>query len=149
MAFLVAAFFFLKVYNRYLVVQEKIEAKTVRLRLMADQKKEINNKRRIVRQANDFMTESSSYGLEKDRWATHEVSIEQPVYFSDLEQIINQCTSTTSYYFRPLSLHLKAGQEFEDETLEESDDHPTAQSPEIQDGDLLLTLKGQFIVGPR
>lgn len=148
-AFLAAVFFFLESYTHYLDVQEKIASKTVRLRLMADQKKEIDSKRRTVRMANDFIAKSVAYGLEKNRWATHEVSIEQPVYFSDLEQIVSQCTSTSSYYFRPLSLQVKTGSGFEDETREESGGFKPAQSPEMQEGEMLLTLKGQFIVGPR
>ena len=149
LAFFVAVFFFLNTYNRYLKAQESIESRSVRLRLLNDQKKEIDGKRRIVRLTKAFLAKSNSHGLEIDNWATHKVSIEQPVYFSDLQQIVNQCNSTSDYYFRPVSLHLKSAQAVDDEGSEKPNNHQSAPSPEIQDRDLLLTLQGQFIVGPR
>jgi len=116
---------------------------------MADQKKEIDSKRRIVRLTKDFLAQTNSHRLEKNNWATHEVNLEQPVYFFDLEQIINQCNSTSDYYFRPVSLHLKTRQAIEEEAREDSVNNRPLPSPEVQAGDLMLTLKGQFIVGPR
>ena len=149
LAFFVAVYFFLNTYHSYLTTRENIESRSVRLRLLNDQKKEIDGKRRIVRLTREFLAKSNSHGLEIDNWATHRVSIQQPVYFSDLQQIVNQCNSTSDYYFRPVSLHLKTAQAVDDEGPEKSDNHQVAPPPEIQDGDLLLTLQGQFIVGPR
>lgn len=149
LAFFVAVYFFLNTYNSYLTTRENIESRSVRLRLLNDQKKEIDGKRRIVRLTNAFLAKSNSHKLEIDNWATHEVSMQQPVYFSDLQQIVNQCSSTADYYFRPVSLHLKTAQAIDDEGPQEADNHQAAPSPEIQDGNLLLTLQGQFIVGPR
>ena len=102
--FLIAAYFFLTAYNRYAIRQEKKEVLTVRVRILKQQKRETERKKRIISRVNDFINRARSLGLEKNRWSVYDINIDEPVTFFEMEQILEQCENSSVYYFKPISL---------------------------------------------
>ncbi|NNK84946.1 MAG: hypothetical protein HKO91_05275 [Desulfobacterales bacterium] len=143
---MVAVVFSLSAYNRYMNDREKVETLNVRLRLMEEQKIVIEQKRRILHRVKKFIDQADSLGLEENRWATYEVNIAQGTAFFEMEQILNQCVNTTSYYYRPVLLHIKTNGESDNNEIEEKPDLKSADLSEDQVGDVLLTLNGAFVV---
>ncbi|OQY14512.1 MAG: hypothetical protein B6I30_00320 [Desulfobacteraceae bacterium 4572_187] len=144
--FFVTVVFSLSAYNRYLAGREKVETLTVRLRLMEEQKIQLERKRRILLRVKKFIDKADALGLEESRWATYEVNIAQGIAFFEMEQIVNQCVNTPSYYFRPVSLHTKINGESDNNENQGKPDLKTTESLEDQVGDVILTLKGAFVV---
>lgn len=147
--FFIAAYFFLTAYNRYAVRQEKKEALTVRVRILKQQQREAERKKRIISRVNDFMNRAGSFGLEKNRWSVYDINIDEPVTFFEIEQILNQCQNSSAYYFKPISLYAKTPQK--SDKNRESDKKKTkkttsADSRETREGDIMLTLRGAFVV---
>ena len=140
----------------------KKEILAVRLRVIKQQKKEAERKVRILAKLNDFVHRARSLGLEESGWDFYEVYIDEPVTFFELEQMLNQCTNSPAYYFKPVSLHAKAGpgakpdnrtrpeftSNIEEKSVVDKKTAPVtpAGSREAQKGDVLLTLKGAFVV---
>lgn len=90
-----------------------------------------------VEQIRRFVDHAEALGLVKDRWAYYPITIDEAVTFPVAEEILNQTAPSDAYYFKPSMLHIKsnAGQnESRDETADGSRK------------DLLLTLKGSFVV---
>jgi len=154
--FCVAVFFFLQAYNRYDVNHEKKEALTVRFKVLTQQKREAERKVRILSKLNDFVHRARSLGLEQSGWDVYEVYINEPVTFLEMEQLLNQCTNSPAYYFKPVSFHAKtvggakseitAGAEKKDMAEKRTAPIVSAGPQGAQTGDILLTLKGAFVV---
>lgn len=141
-----SVFFSLSAYNRYLVSLEKEKDMTVRLKLMGEQKIQIERKRRILCRVKNFIDKADALGLEENKWATYEVNIAQGVTFFEMEQIVNQCVNTPSYYFMPGSLHVKTNVESDNNRIQNKHDLKSSKFYEDQVGDVLLTLNGAFVV---
>jgi hypothetical protein len=135
--FFIAAHLFLTAYTRYVIAREKVLLLTGEDKLLKEQKRELERKNQILSQVGNFIDKADKLGLEKDRWAAYEVNIQEPVSFSEMEQILTQCTNSSSYYFKPIMLHVK-----------KSSSTP-AVSPDKKMGDVLLTLRGAFVVRHR
>jgi len=113
---------------------------------MEEEKIKIERKRRILHRVKKFIDKADALGLEESRWATYEVNIAQGITFFEMEQILNQCVNTSSYYYRPVSLHIKTNGESDNNEIEEKPDSKSVESSEDQVGDVLLTLNGAFVV---
>ena len=120
-----------------------------RVRLLKQQKREAQRKWRILTRVNAFVDKAASLGLEGKKWANYDVNIQEPVTFFEMEQILNQCLNSSSYYFKAIALHANISHE--------SDGHESdrkivkkastsADSRESKKGDMMLTLRGAFIV---
>ena len=107
----------------------------------------IEQKRRILHRVKKFIDQADSLGLEENRWATYEVNIAQGTAFFEMEQILNQCVNTPSYYYRPVLLHIKTYGTSNDSN--ETEQMKSAESSEDQVGDVVLTLNGAFVVRHR
>jgi len=107
----------------------------------------LEQKRRILHRVKKFIDKADSLGLEKNKWSTYEVNIAQGTAFFEIEQILNQCVNTPSYYYRPVLLHIKTNGDSNDSNeTEEKPDLKSTESFEDQVGDVLLTLNGAFVV---
>ncbi|MCP4368904.1 MAG: hypothetical protein GY797_12435 [Deltaproteobacteria bacterium] len=113
---------------------------------MEEEKIKLERKRRILHRVKKFIDKADALGLEEGRWATYEVNIAQGIAFFEMEQILNQCVNTSSYYYRPVSLHIKTNGESDNNEIEKEPDLKSAESSEYQMGDVLLTLNGAFVV---
>ena len=107
----------------------------------------MEQKRRILHRVKKFIDQADSLGLEENRWATYEVNIARGTAFFEMEQILNQCVNTTSYYYKPVLLHIKTNGDSNDSNeIEEKPDLKSTETSEDQVGDVLLTLNGAFVV---
>ncbi len=134
----------------------KKEALGVRLKVLQQQKREAERKARILSKLNDFVHRAGSFGLEESGWDTYEVFINEPVTFAEMEQMLNQCTNSADYYFKPISLYAKTGRDpgaGPAVVAAEKGAGPKEKMPVTSvglqggaKGDVLLTLKGAFVV---
>ena len=114
---------------------------------MEEQKIQLERKKRILSRVKKFVDTADALGLEESKWATYEVNIAQGIAFFEMEQIVNQCVNTPSYYFRPVSLNIKTNGETGDSNeISEKSDLKSSEIFEDQVGDVLLTLNGAFVV---
>jgi hypothetical protein len=142
--FIGSVYLFLQSYHRYLTFEDKREVLTVRLKLLEDKKKEIEQKRRILAMVNDFVEKADTGGFKKADWTAYEVNINQSVFYRELGQILDQCTHTASYYFKPITLSVKTGRA--DAAVKSDKQAPLkTQPPEARHGDVQLELKGAFL----
>ena len=141
--FFIAAHFFLTTYNRYFINRKKAEVLTLQARLLKQQKNEAEHKKHGIFRANNFIDRANSLGLEENRWAVYDINIEEPVTFSEMEQILNQCANSSAYYFKPIIFYAKTVQELDKEKMKKA---ISVKAQETKQRDMLLTLKGVFYV---
>jgi hypothetical protein len=113
---------------------------------MEEEKIRLEQKRRILLRVKKFINKADALGLEESKWARYEVNIAQGIAFFEMEQIVNQCVNTPSYYFRPVSLHIKTNGKSDNNEMSEKTDLKPDESLEDQVGDVILTLNGAFVV---
>ncbi len=144
--FLISAYFSLTAHNNHIISQKKLKVSTREVRLLKHQKKEMERKKRIMTRVSNFVNYAISSGLEKNRWAYYNVEIEQPATFPEVEQILLQTASTSSYYFKPMILHIKTDIGSNKNTAPNKSSSISADSKSTKDGDILLTLKGAIVI---
>jgi len=147
--FFIAAHFFLTAYNTYILSQDKITLLNSQVQLLINQQRELERKERIIVRVNRFINRARSLGLEKDKWAYYDVNIQEPVSFQDAEKILQQTTNSSSYYFKPVTLHVTTNIEPDKKDTQKKSPSISADSPETKEGDILLTLRGGFLVKQR
>ena len=147
--FFIAAHFFLKAYNTNILSQEKITILNRQVQLLINQQRELERKKRIMVRVNRFINRAQSLGLEKDKWAYYDVNIQEPVSFQDAEKILQQTTNSSSYYFKPVTLYVTTNIEPDKKATQKKPPSISADSPETKEGDILLTLRGGFLVKQR
>lgn len=111
-------------------------------------KADLLNHRRIDRQrkwqnilkVNHFVKNAQLLGLVRNKWAVYHVDIQDSVTFTDMKNLLNQCTNGNSHYFKPISFHIKSTKAMGEKEKE------SGMSSQNQKGDILMTLKGAFIV---
>ena len=140
--FFIAAHFFVTTYNRYSLNLKKAKVLTAQARMLTQQKNEAGRKEHNIFRANNFIDKAKSLGLEQNRWAVYDINIEEPVTFSEIEQILNQCANSSAYYFKPIIFYAKAVQELDNKMKKAM----SIDSTETKQKDMLLTLKGVFYV---
>ena len=114
---------------------------------MEEEKIKLEKKGRILLRVKKFIDKADTLGLAESRWAKYEVNIAQGSAFYELEQIINQCVNTPSYYFKPVSLHIKTNNGSADNNEDTGKEGlKSVEISEDQVGDVILTLNGAFVV---
>ena len=122
---------------------------TVQVRILRQRQREIEREKDVMLRVSNFITEAVSMGLERDRWACYDVNIEESLSFSETEKILNQVANSSSYYFKPSSLHIKSIADKDKKAKQQKRSSTTADSQDAQKGDLVLTLSGGFLVRRR
>ncbi len=141
---MVSGYFFLKEYGFCLAQEERLETLNVRLGISKQQLQETTRKQRIFSRVQAFLNHANALGLQEKKWATYNVNIEEPVTFDAFEQILEQCNQTPLFYFNPISLQITTAIDSEQN---KSPNKPSQSGlPEEKDGDILINLKGSFIV---
>ncbi len=110
------------------------------------QQSETKHKKQIFLQVKTFLEQAKSLKLEKENWSVYDINITGPVTFLELSQILNQCTNTTSFYFKPITFHVKSAEKPEKDINKKIPPSKQTDSSETKTGDILLTLRGAFIV---
>jgi hypothetical protein len=141
--FFIVTHFFVATYNRYSLNLKKAKVLTAQARMLTQQKNEAVSKEYNILRANNFIDKAKSLGLEQNRWAVYDINIEEPVTFSEIEQILNQCASSSAYYFKPIIFYAKAVRELDNNKMKKA---ISIDSTETKQQDMLLTLKGVFYI---
>jgi hypothetical protein len=144
--FFLSAHFFLQAYQRYTGNQEQLSATTRQTQRLTDYQRELARKQSTLKRIHGFVDRARSAGVERDRWAYYDVNIEASVPFQDAEQILGQTANSSSYYFKPIMLHVRANKEPDAKALPKKASAASGDSPDTKTGDVWLTLKGSFVV---
>jgi len=137
---------YLHSYNRHKSLEQKIDTLTCRLTALNQQKNELKRKTRILTRIRRFVEKAQQVGLEKSNWAVYDVNIEEPVSYAQLDQILGQCVNTGSFYFKPAYFHAALLSEKEKKTIARDSSSDSADSHFTIHSDLMLSLKGAFII---
>ena len=138
--FLMAGRYFLTAYKAYVGYKGKKTVLVRKVRRLNQFQSEREQKLHSILRINNFVNTAKSLGLEQSKWSEYNVDIQDTVTFAEMKTILKQCSNSNSHYFRPVSFHIKSlkatgnyekvpGKIFENET-----------------GDILMTLKGAFVV---
>ncbi|MBN2514955.1 MAG: hypothetical protein JXC33_02865 [Deltaproteobacteria bacterium] len=144
--FLLSACVFFTVFNNYSSDHKKLQALKGELRVIMIQQKELKRKKRIVTRVANFVKRATSYGLEKDRWTYYDVEIEEPMTFHKAEQILSQTLSTSSYFYKPMVLHMNTDITTYKKPEQNQPSGRSADSKSIDGQDVVVKLKGAFLV---
>jgi hypothetical protein len=143
LGFLLALHYALSDYSRWSSAAGRLESLRVRQRLFKQQEAQLARSYRIWRNVADFMQTVRQAGLGEDNWAIYDVAIEKPVGYAELGQLLNQCAFAENQYFKPVLLQIKS---VEATDADEAAGAKKAKSADAPKADVLLTLKGAFLV---
>ncbi len=145
--FLVAAFTFWGAYGTYRGETRKMESLQVRGNLMARHQQRFEQQQQVIDNLDGFVAETARLGLDPGNWETYDVQIQEVVSFSEMKRIVNQCVNTTAYYFKPESLEAKKKVRNPKKILTRpADTLAEEELPDTDEGDILLNLRGTFVV---
>jgi hypothetical protein len=147
--FAVATYLFLGSLGRYRQLNARLHQSERDLRILVRQRQEAEKKSHILSKTKAFLEKAHALGFDKTRWDTYEVEIKDSVTFSDARQVLEQTGSSGPYYFIPVYLHMTrtlpgmktpqgAGK------IRQSEDASGEKK-----GDLMIDLKGTFLVRAR
>jgi len=129
--------------------QDKLRATTRQTRLLTEHQRALAQKQSTLNRIKGFVDRARSAGVKRDGWAYYNVNIEEPVPFAEAEQILRQTANSSSYYFKPIMLHVRANIEPDVKAPPKTASAVSGDSPDTRTGDVLLTLKGAFVVNRR
>ncbi len=146
MLLLIGGRFFLTGYKRYVVNQDKKAVLTCRANLLNQQQSDRKQKMHNILRVNRFVNNAKLLGLEKRRWAVYNVDIQDAVTFTEMKKVLMQCSNATFRYFRPVSFHIKSLKATHNNAGIGNKYETSGMTFENKTGDILMTLKGAFIV---
>ena len=140
-----AAQFFTSAFNRYTQNERNLENLDCQIRLLKQNKREQAKKRRTLAYVKQFIHRAKVFGLERNKWEHYDVNIEEMLYFHEARRILTQTANSESCYFNPISLEIK---KLEKQAPQISGQEKTSadKGKDLQHGDVLLNLKGTFVV---
>ena len=144
--FFISVHFFLTSHNRFALSEKKMRILERQVKILKQQQRDIRRKKRIMLNVKNFVDNAKSFGLEEKRWAYYNVYLEQPISFQELQRVASQAVSTSHYYFKPETLSLKTTTDSDSKIQQSKSPSTSADSLESKKGDLLITLKGAFMV---
>ena len=145
--FVVAAVAFWGSFGTYRSQTRKMETLQVRGGIMARHQQKFEQQQQVINQLNGFVGEANRSGLDPQNWETYDVHIQEVVSFSEMKRIVNQCVNTSAYYFKPVSLEAKQRIQNPKKILVRPADTPLEETyPDSDEGDILLNLRGTFVV---
>ena len=132
--------YFLNSYQGYVAHKEKKAVLVENIRWLSQLKSEREHQLHSILRINNFVNNAKLLGLEQNKWDVYNVDIEDAVTFAQMKTILKQCSNSNSHYFKPVSFHiksLKAAGNYE---------NISGKTFENEAGDILMTLKGAFVV---
>ncbi len=143
-----AALFFETAFNRYTLNVRNLKSIESQICLLEQNKRELEKNRRILVRVKEFVDQAKVFGLEEGKWDYYDVNIEEQVYFHEARSILTQTANSRSCYFNPISLDIKKVEEPSPTSSQTVKASPGSES-EQEKGDILLRLKGTFVVRQR
>ncbi|MEW6264223.1 MAG: hypothetical protein AB1641_14230 [Thermodesulfobacteriota bacterium] len=159
--FIITAYLFTTAYQRHASNQQRAAAAAVQMRLLTLHEEEMTRRKQASARARRFVAKAKTVGLSQDKWAVYGVNIQESVTFAELELILKQTVNARAYYFKPITLQIKSKAAAKLDDRNESTAKPASAGPpsppasasasadKPDQGDLLLTLKGAFLVRTR
>lgn len=147
--FCVAAHFLLGEHREYVLNQQRLLQSTIKAESLTEYQGELAKMRFAWDRAGRFVEHARSLGLERNKWASYHVNIEEPVFFPEFAQILKQTANSESYYFKPATLHVKTNIESDVKTTKKNQGSVSSGPHKTKTGDVLLTLKGAFVIRSR
>lgn len=133
---LVAAWQFTTTLREYRVLKAELEHSEALLDEAERQYDEAQRKVRIFSRVKRFVQTAEALGLEKDRWHSYEVMVEELLMFNEAREILRQCVSKEGYFFQPVYL-----------TIDRKKREQEGAGPEEMEGrDVFFKMKGRFLV---
>ncbi|MBW2604198.1 MAG: hypothetical protein JRE28_07765 [Deltaproteobacteria bacterium] len=141
--FLMAGRYFLTAYKAYATHKNKKAVLIRQVRWLGQLQSEREQKLHSILRINNFVNNAKLLGLELNKWAVYNVDIQDRVTFAEMKTVLKQCSNADSHYFRPVSFHIKS--------LKATGNKEEASEMmfENEAGDILMTLKGAFVVKNR
>lgn len=149
LVFLAVAFSGIKTFRSYSVQKQKANTLAIKLRLYKQELKEKERKLRILSRVNAFVDRAEKLGLTEDRWSIYNVNISEPVTFDGMEQILNACSHSRKYFFKPAMFHVQKAETDRATREQKPSTSTSADSMDTVEADLFLSLKGAFVVRDR
>ncbi|MBN1381453.1 MAG: hypothetical protein JXA41_07250 [Deltaproteobacteria bacterium] len=147
--FLLSACLFFTAGRDYSADYKKLQALKDKLHFITIQQKELRQKKRLMSRVESFVKRTTSWGLVKDRWTFYDVEIEEPMTFNKLEKILNQTLGTSSYFYKPTALHLNTNVQAYKKPDQNQQPERSADSTSVGEQDVIVKLKGAFLVQHR
>ena len=147
--FLTGAYVFFTAVNNYSADLQKLQALKGEFRFIMTQQKELKRKKRILNSVANFVKQAASYGLEKDRWTYYDVEIEEPMTFHKAGQILSQTLSSSSYFYKPTILHMNTDVKAYKKPEQDQQPGRSADLKQAEGQDVVVKLKGAFLVQHR
>ena len=138
--FLVTGRYFLTGYQAYVAHKKEKAALVRKVRWLSQLQSEREQKLHSIMKINNFINNAKSLGLEQNKWNVYNVDIQDTVTFAEMKTILKQCSNADSHYFSPVSFHIKSLKATGDM------DKTSGRTFENEAGDILMTLKGAFVV---
>ncbi len=137
---LLAGSFFLSGYQRYVVNRDKKEALIRKTELLNHRRTNREQKWQNISRVNHFVKQAQLLGLVRKKWSVYHVDVEDSVTFTQLKKLLVQCTNDDSHYFKPISFHIKSIKAIDNKKKQ------SVKTSQNHKGDILMTLKGAFLV---
>ncbi len=113
-------------------------------------RKELARRQRMVARVEGFIKKAGILRLTPDKWDQYDVEISGPISFPQLGEILGQTATGKNYYFEPLILYMAKKPPIE---KGETPGSTKVEGPKvarakgkIEEGDIFLELKGNFLV---
>jgi hypothetical protein len=137
---LMAGHYFLTNYKAYVAHKEKKAVLDRQVGWLSQLQSEREQRSHSILRINNFVNTAKSLGLEQSKWSVYNVDIQDTVTFAEMKTILKQCSNADFHYFRPISFHIKS-------LKATGNQDKTSEIPfENVEGDILMTLKGAFVV---
>lgn len=137
---LLAGRYFLTGYKVYVAHREQKSALIRQVKWLSQLQSERKQNLHGILRINNFVNNAKLMGLEEHKWAVYNVDIQDTVTFAEMKTILKQCSNGDSHYFKPASFHIKSLKAIGDT------DKTSERIFENKTGDILMTLKGAFVV---
>ena len=139
---LAAFHLYLVQHQQRLLTENHLEALSVRQRFLSHQVAERVRQNQIIANVNQFVERAQRLGLTRDRWSVYEVDLNEALTFGQLAQILDVCINTPAYYFTPINMRLRVGENTDGQATDPT--VATGKNAQAGEGDVLLSLTGAF-----
>ena len=137
---LMAGRYFLTSYQGYVAHKEKKAVLVDKIRWLSQLRSEREHQYHSILRINNFVNHAKLLGLEQNKWDVYNVDVEDAVTFAQMKTILKQCSNANSHYFKPVSFHIKSLK------ATVNDEKASGKTFENETGDILMKLKGAFVV---
>ena len=132
--------YFLTSYKAYSANKDKKAILVQKVGWLGQLKSDKEQQVKSILRINNFVNHAKLLGLDQNKWEVYNVEIEDTVTFSQMKTILKQCSNANSHYFKPVSFHIKSLK------ATVNDETASGKTFENETGDILMKLKGAFVV---